>query len=88
MKKEHNRDAVWLDAARGAFDHGGRQDDVVLSVDDVQMGIRKMANWKAPGPDGVRGFWFKKFDNLFGVIRDAFAEMSRRWISAGMDGEG
>ena len=71
VKKEHNRDAVWLDAARGAFEHGGRQDDVVLSVDDVQMGIRKMANWKAPGPDGVRGFWFKKFDNLFGVIRDA-----------------
>ena len=24
-------------------------------------GVRRMSNWKAPGPDGVRGFWFKKF---------------------------
>ena len=42
----------------------------MLTVDDVKMGIRKMSNWKAPGPDGVRGFWFKKFDNLHGILRD------------------
>ena len=35
-----------------------------MQLDDVQAGIRKMANWKAPGPDGVRGFWFKKFLSL------------------------
>ena len=23
-----------------------------------------MSNWKAPGPDGVRGFWFKNFSSL------------------------
>ena len=30
----------------------------------MKAGIRKMANWKAPGPDGVRGFWFKRFPSL------------------------
>ena len=41
-----------------------QQDEVVLQLVDVKEGIRKMANWKAPGPDGVRGFWFKKFQCL------------------------
>ena len=27
-----------------------------ISVEDMENGIRKMANWKAPGPDDVRGF--------------------------------
>ena len=33
-----------------------------------------MANWKAPGPDGVRGFWFKKFSSLHDVLVDALQE--------------
>lgn len=35
-----------------------------MQLVDVKAGIRKMTNWKAPGPDGVRGFWFKKFLSL------------------------
>ena len=56
---------------RGAFDHAGRQEDIVLSLEDVRMGIRKMSNWKAPGPDGVRGFWFKKFVSVHEAMRKA-----------------
>ena len=40
------------------------QDDVAISDDDVKAGLKRMSNWKAPGPDGVRGFWFKKFSSL------------------------
>ena len=36
-------------------------EDVTISTEDLKEGISRMANWKAPGPDGVRGFWFKKF---------------------------
>ena len=32
------------------------------------MEIRKMANWKAPGPDGTSQFWFKKFNYLYRVL--------------------
>ena len=30
----------------------------------MQKGVSGMSNWKAPGPDGVQGFWFKKLTNL------------------------
>ena len=34
------------------------QREVKVSTEDVVAGVRRMSNWKAPGPDGVRGFWF------------------------------
>jgi len=37
-----------------------KQDDINITEQDVKIGIGRMSNWKAPGPDGVRGFWFKK----------------------------
>ena len=40
------------------------QADIVISRADVKRGISTMKNWKAPGPDGVRGFWFKQFTSL------------------------
>ena len=29
-----------------------------------------MANWKAPGPDGVQGFWLKKLTSLHDRIAE------------------
>jgi len=52
-----------------------RQEDIVLRLEDVKAGIRKMANWKeAPGPDWVRGYWFKRFPSLHETITAALQE--------------
>ena len=45
-----------------------QQQEVTVQLHDVKAGIRRMANWKAPGPDGIRGFWFKKFLSLYELI--------------------
>ena len=40
-----------------------------------------MSNWKAPGPDMVRGFWFKKFDSLHAVLTSALKEcVEQGWV--------
>ena len=44
------------------------QRDVRVTTEDVVAGLRRMLNWKAPGPDGVRGFWFKKFSCMHQVL--------------------
>lgn len=68
VEKNHNADASWLGEVRDRMSGVEKQGEVCISVEDVQFGIRKMANWKAPGPDGVRGFWFKRFRSLHGAI--------------------
>ena len=40
------------------------QERVVISVEKVTKQCRKMPNWKAPGKDGVQGYWIKNLSNL------------------------
>ena len=61
---EHNRNAEWMERAKRVNARIEKQEDVVIELDDVRRGIRRMTNWKAPGPDAVQGFWFKKFTSM------------------------
>lgn len=40
-------------AMKGVEQHAGI--DIVQK--NVTVHLRKMLNWKAPGPDGLQGFW-------------------------------
>ena len=60
VDKKHRGDAPWMKDVDGDLARVEQQQEVTVQLDDVKAGIRKMANWKAPGPDGVRGFFFQK----------------------------
>ena len=45
--------------------------DIVVKIEDVVKKINGMSNWKAPGSDGVQGYWFKAFDCLHKPIVNA-----------------
>ena len=61
VDKQHREDAPWMRDVNRELAGVEQQQEVTVQLDDVKAGIRRMANWKAPGPDGIRGFWFKKF---------------------------
>ena len=62
--QEHNRKAACLDSVKERMQRVKRQKKVDVQLEDIEAGIRRMANWKALGPDGFRGFRFKKFLSL------------------------
>lgn len=79
VAEEHEKDAGWLEELRKKMEREVMaQDDVTITVEVVKAVVRRMANWKAPGPDGVRGFWFKKLTSLHGVLTDALKECLQR----------
>ena len=41
-----------------------RQEDIVITAGMVTARSKKIPNWKAPGPDGVQGYWIKKLTAL------------------------
>ena len=45
----------------------------------VTAGVRRLSNWKAPGPDGVVGFWFKKLTALHRIM----AQKLQIWMVKG-----
>ena len=84
----HNRNAEWIEETKRKNRRIQRQEDVVIEVGEVKAGIRRMTNWKAPGPDGVQGFWFKKFTNVHGAIADGLRDCLARgevpeWMTEG-----
>ena len=40
------------------------QQNVMINEDKVKKQCSKMPNWKAPGHDGVQGFWIKRLDKM------------------------
>ena len=68
------RDSDWLGDIRMRLREVETMADVVVDIDMVKKGIGRMANWRAPGPDMVRGFWFKKLSSLHQVLCDALKE--------------
>ena len=84
----HNRNAEWIKETRRRNRRVERQEDVVIGIGEVKAGIRRMTNWKAPGPDGVQGFWFKKFTSVHATIADGLRDCLARgevpeWMTVG-----
>ena len=58
VEKEHNREA---DSSSDLKEEIVRveQQNPLFTEDKVKKQCSKMPNWKAPGHDGVQGFWIK-----------------------------
>ena len=64
VRKEHNWEAEWLkDLKRERLDERP-QERVSISVEKIRKQCRKIPNWKAPGRDGVQGYWIKNLSSL------------------------
>ena len=68
----HNGEAKWLVDVKEEMKEKVRgMADIVVKIEDVVKKIKGMSNWKAPGPDGGQGYWFKGFDCLHKPIVNA-----------------
>ena len=61
---DHNEGAEWLRDVEEQLADVEKQNDVKITVESVRKCIRKIANWKSPGPDGVQGYWIRNFTSL------------------------
>ena len=66
--KEHNDKATWLPKVREQMSNVKQQEEMSITTEDVKKRIQRLSNWKAPGPDGVQGYWFKAFPSMHNSI--------------------
>ena len=65
---EMNKNATWIPKVREKMDRYEKQAQMSVGLEVVRTQIRKMTNWKSPGPDGVQGYWFKRFTSLHNAL--------------------
>ncbi len=61
---KHNTNAKWLQDMKEEYKNKPKQEDIKIDRKMLDNQIRKMPNWKAPGPDGLQGFWLKTFTSI------------------------
>ncbi|XP_063595811.1 uncharacterized protein LOC134772703 [Penaeus indicus] len=74
IEKEHNRQAEWLQDLKGEQSNVN-MGDMEITVEMVKTQSRKIPNWKAPGRDGVQGYWIKQLSSLHERIANQLNEI-------------
>ena len=65
---EHNRNASWLERVEESLSRPEKQQEMKITEEKLRETLMKLPNWKAPGPDGVQGFWIKNFTSLHRLL--------------------
>ena len=56
----HRMDAEWIEGIETEIDiRTPTQQDISVSIEIIRKQIKKLPNWKSPGPDGIQGYWVK-----------------------------
>ena len=55
----HNTGAEWLKDVENELVGIQKQNYITITLAQVTKQLKKMGNWKAPGPDGLQGNWLK-----------------------------
>lgn len=68
---KHDDNTVWLKEITQKHSQRTPQLNVNITEQDVYMKLRRMANWKATGPDRVHAFWLKNFSTLHNKMAES-----------------
>ena len=71
----HNERVSWLEEVEQEFSTIKVQEDINITVEDIRIGVSKMAYWKPTGSDLVQGYWFKKLSGLHPRLQHAPARL-------------
>ena len=68
--------------------NGGRgQGEVNVTREKILKILERVSNWKAPGQDGVQGFWPKNFKSMHQYLEKYFVEclegQTPTWMTKG-----
>ena len=86
--QKHNNNAEWLRNLSADL-RNQQQEDMIVTKEMVTKQCKRMANWKAPGMDGVQGFWLKKLTSLHERIAEQLFLIVKRdaslphWLTLG-----
>ncbi|XP_074000237.1 uncharacterized protein [Rhodnius prolixus] len=70
---DYNRNAAWLRMLEVERRPGQEMVFEGFTEEEIGNALRKCANWKAPGPDGIHNFWWKRFSAVYGRLAEVFS---------------
>ena len=69
----YNDKAEWIGNLEGKIQRE-KQDNINITEENIKEKVRTIPNWKAPGPDGLQGYWLKNLSFLHKNIAENLSE--------------
>ena len=66
--KKHYENAELINNITTELDGLEEDPEMEIHIDLLKTILKRISNWKAPGHDGIHGFWFKKFTSIHGRL--------------------
>ena len=63
-RKQNRKNTEFLKNFKRDFEYKEEKEEVEITPEKIKKILRKMSNWKAPGPDCVLSFWLKIFKSI------------------------
>ena len=84
----HNGQAEWLQEIKTEERDRVKQGFLEITTNTVKNQLKKVPNWKAPGPDEVHGYWLKNFKSLHSRIAQQLQQcinnqQAPKWMTTG-----
>ena len=76
---DHGRNAEWIMTVEKELECVTQQGNTNITKENVSIHVRMMPNCKAPRPDGLHGFWLKKFTSLHQALVKLLNWMVEIW---------
>ena len=67
-KKKPYENAEWINNITRELEGLEEDPKTKIHIDLLKTTLKRISNWKAPGHDGIHGFWFKKFTSIHGRL--------------------
>ena len=77
---DYDRNVKWIMKVQKEFECVTQQENINITKEDVFTHLRKMPNWKMPGPDGLHEFWMKKFTSLTWAMVKHLDDCIQQWM--------
>ena len=72
-----NLDGSWLTQLKEKFNKENILDGAIPAITSevFAVAIHKLRNWASPGPDGIQGFWWKRFSSVHDFLCSDFHKL-------------
>ena len=63
-EETHNENAMWFKDVENTFAQKNKQENIAITPQLISKQVVKLPYWKAPGPDGLQGYWLKHIKSV------------------------
>ena len=78
---------MWIKDVENTCAQKNKQKNIAITPQFISKQVVKLPNWKAPGPDGLQGYWLKHIKSVRQIMAELLNDLQQgdvpSWLTQG-----